>query len=95
MNTSTIDLLSIVIILLMLIVIPLIGIWDWRRLVRWTESGRADSRIKTYNWIFMMKWANWEISHPEPLRKTACSSWFQSLPECVKKFSTEDCCWLY
>ena len=56
MTLSTFDLLALVALLILTVVVPLLGIWDFRRLLRWTEEGRADARIKTYNWIIAMEW---------------------------------------
>jgi CAAX protease family protein len=56
MNTNTFDLYALIILLILAIAIPLIGIWDFRRLIRWAEEGRADARVKTYQWILGMEW---------------------------------------
>lgn len=56
MNPSTFDLFAIVVLLIFVVLFPLIGVWDFRRLLRWTNEGRTDARIKTYNWIFVMEW---------------------------------------
>jgi membrane protease YdiL (CAAX protease family) len=56
MNTGTLDFFTLGILLLLVIVTPLFGIWDFRRLLRWTEDGRTDARIKTYNWILVVEW---------------------------------------
>jgi len=50
------DLYALVILLVLGIVSPLLGVWDFRRLMRWTEEGRADARRKTYNLILIMEW---------------------------------------
>ena len=56
MNFSTLDIFAVVALLILTVVVPLLGIWDFRRLLRWTAIGRADARIKTYNWIIAMEW---------------------------------------
>ena len=56
MNTSMIDLFALVLLLLLVVIFPLIGIWDFRRLVRWIQEGRTDARVHTYNWILVMEW---------------------------------------
>jgi len=56
MSTNTFDPMALAILLVLLVAVPLIGVWDWRRLIRWTEDGHADARLKSYNWIFAMEW---------------------------------------
>ena len=50
------DLYALVTLLVLGIVAPLLGMWDFRRLMRWTEEGRADARLKTYHLILVMEW---------------------------------------
>lgn len=56
MNSSTFDIFALVTLLIMVVALPLLGIWDFRRLIRWTAEGRSDARIKAYNWILVMEW---------------------------------------
>ncbi len=56
MNTNLFDLFALITLLLLTVVTPLLGVWDFRRLIRWVAEGRADARVKTYNWILIMEW---------------------------------------
>ncbi len=56
MHTESFDLMTMTTLLLLMVIAPLLGVWDWHRLVRWTEERRADARLKTYNWILIMEW---------------------------------------
>ena len=56
MSTNTFDLFALMILLILAVAQPLLGIWDFRRLIRWTEEGRPDARVKTYNWILITEW---------------------------------------
>lgn len=57
MNINSLDLFASTVLLLLAVVAPLIGVWDFRRLMRWTGEGRTDARIQTYNWILVMEWS--------------------------------------
>ena len=56
MTNNTFDFFALAVLLIIAVALPLMGIWDFRRLLRWTEEGRADARIKTYNWAIAMEW---------------------------------------
>ncbi len=56
MNTNLFDLFGLITLLLLIVVTPLLGVWDFRRLMRWVAEGRSDARMKTYNWILIMEW---------------------------------------
>ncbi len=56
MNPNALDTFALVTLLIMGVALPLLGIWDFRRLTRWVEEGRSDALIKTYNWILVMEW---------------------------------------
>lgn len=56
METNTLDIFTLTTLLILTVVLPLVGIWDFRRLMRWTEEGRKDARMKTYKWILGMEW---------------------------------------
>lgn len=56
MNAQTFDAFGLVMLLVMTVVVPLIGVWDFRRLMRWVAEGRTDARVRTYNWILVMEW---------------------------------------
>lgn len=56
MEPNTLDIFTLSTLLILAVALPLLGIWDFRRLIRWTEEGRSDARIKTYQWILFMEW---------------------------------------
>jgi membrane protease YdiL (CAAX protease family) len=56
MNAQVLDIFALALLLILGIAVPLLGVWDFRRLTRWVEEGRADAKMKTYNWILMMEW---------------------------------------
>ncbi len=56
MNEQTLDIHALSVLLILAIVVPLLGVWDFRRLMRWIEEGRADAKMKTYRWILMLEW---------------------------------------
>jgi uncharacterized protein len=57
MNINNFDILTLVTLLVMVIIVPLLGIWDFKRLLRWISEGQADARTKSYKWILVMEWA--------------------------------------
>lgn len=56
MESSTFDIYSLSVLLILLVAAPLLGIWDFRRLMRWTREGLSEARLKSYNWILGMEW---------------------------------------
>lgn len=56
MLPNHLDLYALVTLLVLGIVAPLQGSWNFRRLIRWTAEGRADARLKTYHRILFMEW---------------------------------------
>jgi len=56
MGSNPFDIFTLVTLLILAVIMPLNGIWDFRRLLRWIEEGRADARIKSYTWILIMQW---------------------------------------
>ena len=56
MLPDTFDLFALVTLLILTVPVPLLGIWDFRRLLNWIEAGRADARTRTYNWILATEW---------------------------------------
>ena len=50
------DIFSLAVLLIVIVVAPLLGIWDFRRLGRWVAEGRTDARLKSYRWILYMEW---------------------------------------
>lgn len=56
MNSHAFDAYGLIVLLILAVIMPLLGIWDYRRLARWLEEGRADARTSTYWWIILMEW---------------------------------------
>lgn len=56
MESSTLDIFSLSVLFILGVAVPLLGIWDFRRLIRWVHEGRADARLKTYHWLLVMEW---------------------------------------
>ena len=56
MNVQALDLFAVVLAVMLGVVMPPVGAWDFRRLVRWIELGRPDARVRTYRWILAMEW---------------------------------------
>lgn len=56
MERSTLDIFALSVLLILMVVVPLLGLWDFRRLMRWHREGRRDARLKTYNWVLVMEW---------------------------------------
>jgi membrane protease YdiL (CAAX protease family) len=56
MEPTKLDIFTLTTLFILVVAVPLVGIWDFRRLMRWTEEGRQDARIKVYNWILGMEW---------------------------------------
>lgn len=56
MSIQSFDIYGLVLILVLAVAVPLVGIWDFRRLVSWIEEGRTDARTRTYRWILAVEW---------------------------------------
>ncbi len=56
MESNTLDIFALSVLLILVVVVPLLGLWDFRRLVRWNREDRPDARLKTYNWLLVMEW---------------------------------------
>lgn len=56
MQPNQLDTYALITLLILGIVAPLMGVWDFRRLLSWTAEGRADARLKTYRLILVMEW---------------------------------------
>jgi membrane protease YdiL (CAAX protease family) len=56
MTIGTLDSFALILLFVLTVFFPLLGIWDFRRLLRWIQEGRADARIKSYRWILVMEW---------------------------------------
>lgn len=69
--------LAIVLLLVLAVVLPLLGVWEYRRFLRMVRAGRSDARIVAYTWTIAIQWiltlgflAWWRLSGGElaPLR---------------------------
>ena len=56
MEAQTLDIFSLSVLLILLVIVPLLGLWDFRRLMRWYREGRPNARLKTYKWLLAMEW---------------------------------------
>jgi membrane protease YdiL (CAAX protease family) len=56
MEHGTFDIFSLSVLLILLVAVPLLGLWDFRRLIRWTREGLPDARLKSYNMLLVMEW---------------------------------------
>jgi len=56
MNTATIDLFLLVLVLVLGFGAPLMGVYEFRRLRAWLAAGRPDARLATYRWIMIWEW---------------------------------------
>ncbi len=56
MTNLSFDLYALVTLLIMAVALPLVGIWDFHRLLRHLDEGRANARKNAYNWILVMEW---------------------------------------
>lgn len=49
-------LFDIAILVLLVVISPLLGIWELRCLARWVRDGRTDARMRAYSWIIGFQW---------------------------------------
>jgi CAAX protease family protein len=57
MNSNPFDTFTLSTLLVLAVIVPLIGVWDFQRLLRWVAAGQADARIRSYKWTLIMEWA--------------------------------------
>jgi membrane protease YdiL (CAAX protease family) len=57
MNLQALDSYGLVVILLLVVAVPAMGAWDFRRLMGWLAQGRTDARTRTYRWIITTEWS--------------------------------------
>lgn len=57
MNSNFFDIYALVVLLVLAVIVPLIGIWDFQWLSRRIREGRTDARTGFYIWILVMEWA--------------------------------------
>ncbi|MCP4292438.1 MAG: CPBP family intramembrane metalloprotease [bacterium] len=56
MNSTPFDLYSLVVLLVLAVILPLIGIWDFQRLKASVAAGKANARTKAYKWTLVWQW---------------------------------------
>lgn len=56
MNMNALDIYGLAVILTLAVVLPLMGVRDFRRLVRWINEGRPGARLHMYNSVIAMQW---------------------------------------
>lgn len=56
MPTPAFDAYSLSVLLVLGVAVPLLGIWDFRRLLRWDRQGRGNARLNTYRFLLMLEW---------------------------------------
>lgn len=57
MNLSYLDSFAIALLAYLVIVVPLLGVWENRRLVSWVAAGRLNARLIAYRWTIVWQWA--------------------------------------
>jgi len=70
---------AIALLLILAVVLPLLGVWEYRRFLRMVREGRTDARVVAYTWTIAVQWTLtlaflgwWRLSGGElaPLRLT-------------------------
>lgn len=56
MHLDTLDTFAIIVIVLLAVVMPVQGVWEFRRLGRQLAEGKPAARLKAYRWIIIMEW---------------------------------------
>jgi len=83
MEPNTLDIFSLSVLLILGVVVPLLGIWDFRRLMRWVDEGRPEARMKTYRFLLVMEWGltlgllSWWLLSGRDLKSLSIISSFQ------------------
>jgi membrane protease YdiL (CAAX protease family) len=57
MNSTSYDLLTLALLLALTILVPILGAWDYRKLLRQIREGQAHARRKAYLWTIAVQWA--------------------------------------
>ena len=47
---------ALALLLAQTVLIPVLGVWDYRRLLRGLREGRADARLVAYRWTIVVQW---------------------------------------
>ncbi len=58
MNLTYLDPFAIIVLVYLTIGIPLLGVWENRRLVRRVTAGQPNARLVSYRWTIIMQWAS-------------------------------------
>jgi len=56
MNSNSFDLYTLIVLLIMAVIMPLVGIRDFRILSRRVREGKIDARTNSYRWILVTEW---------------------------------------
>ncbi len=56
MNVPNLDLYAVVTLAVLVVALPLLGLWDMARLRRWLAAGRPDARLAMYRETIIMEW---------------------------------------
>lgn len=56
MESNTLDIFALFVLLILLVIVPLLGLWDFRRMMNWYREGRPNARLRSYNWVLVMEW---------------------------------------
>ena len=57
MSMNAFNVYGLTVILILAVVVPLVGVRDFRRLVRWIKEGRPGARLHMYNAVIGTQWA--------------------------------------
>lgn len=56
MNSNLFDLYSLVVLLILAVILPLNGIWDFQRLLKSVAAGQPNARANAYKWTVVIQW---------------------------------------
>jgi heme exporter protein D len=48
---------TLCIVLVLTFLLPALGVWDYRRLLRHVREGRSNARLRAYLWTIALQWA--------------------------------------
>jgi membrane protease YdiL (CAAX protease family) len=57
MNSIALDPFALSLLLVLTLLVPVIGVWDYRRLLRQLGKGRPNARLVAYRWTIAVQWA--------------------------------------
>lgn len=55
-SVATLGFLDVFILVLLVVAIPLLGMWQHQRLVRWLAQGQENARLRHYRFILISEW---------------------------------------